>query len=112
LDFKPADSITGCNSAKLEPIKKGLFLAFSKQNNYFYISFSITFLSEFDSFSSLLGIDRTALLYDLRRCLFTGWPGVFCDLSMGIVIFGLGTGFNACKGTFRKLTYFIRTPAL
>jgi len=65
-----------------------------------------SFLSELDPFSSLLGIDHTALLYDLRRYLFTGCPGVLCDLSMGIIIFGLGTGFNACKGTFHKLTYF------
>jgi hypothetical protein len=68
LGFKPADSITGCNSAKLELIKKRLVLAFSKQNNSFCISFSITFLSELDYFSSRLGIDHTALLYDLRRC--------------------------------------------
>jgi hypothetical protein len=46
LGFKPADSITGYNSVKLELIKERPFLAFSKQSNSFYISFSITFLSE------------------------------------------------------------------
>jgi hypothetical protein len=106
LGFKPADSITGYNSAKLESIKKRLFLAFFKQSNSFCISFSITFLSELNPFPSLLDIDHITLLYDLRRYLFTGYPGVFCDLNMRIFIFGLGTGFNACKGTFYKLTYF------
>jgi hypothetical protein len=105
LGFQPADSITGCNSAKIEPIKKRLLLAFLKQSNSFCIGFSITILSELNPFSSLLSIDHNAFCTTLEDALFTGCPSVFCYLSMGIVIFGLGAGLNAGKGTFHKLIH-------
>jgi hypothetical protein len=104
--FYLTDSITGYSGVIIELIEKGLLFAFFKFCNSPYISFSITLRPEFDSFSGLFYIDYTTLLYDLKRGLFTGYPGIFRDLSIRIILFGLSAGLNACKRTFYKFRYY------